>query len=766
MKDEIFCATTTRKGTRDRIMNRLLLIALTFFFLIGRAWCQEDTVEKITILGNVKVEDGVIRGAIKSREGRPLSTEQVREDIRSIYGLGYFTDVGVDIKPMPKGKELIFIVVEKPSIKEVVITGNDKVKLDDIKEKITIQPRSILNLDKVKENSEQIRKLYFSKGYYGVKVNTKIEPQEPNEAVVTFQIEEGPEGEIKSITFKGNEHIKASELRKIMQTKEWDLLSWLSKSGVLDEDVLKNDVQLLAAYYVDHGYLEVKVSEPKIDLTDPKRIRIEIDISEGPQFHIGDIDFKGDVLTTKEQLFSVIQTKRNDVYSLSAVRKDVNVLTELFANHGYAYVDVTPEPSIDYPKLLVNLTFAIEKKKQVSFERIQIVGNAKTRDKVIRRELLFSEGDLYSVTALNDSQTRVKKLGFFKEAEFTTNRGTADDKINLDIKVEEANTGSVAFGAGYSSLYKVVGSISISDRNLFGLGYNAQLRARAGTGGSTDFRLSFTDPYFLGYPYSVGTDLYHEKVDIFETYSYKVTGGDLRVGKDLTPKWHIEGMYRLETLDVFDVQPGAGLQIREQEGKSTTSALSAGLTSDTRNDYYAPSKGVRNYVTGTVAGGILGGDNDFVKGDGGTSWYFPLPYNLVLNLRGRAGAVYAYGGTEVPLNEKFYVGGIATIRGYEYGKAGPVDIVGEPVGANYMLVFNSEVIFPIARELGLRGAVFWDIGKGFDKWTNLTPIKTGFGVGLRWFSPFGPLAIDMGFNPNPQKGEKSHVLEFNMGTAF
>jgi outer membrane protein insertion porin family len=747
-------------------MNRLLLAALVFFFLVGMAWSQEDTVEKITILGNVKVEDGVIRGAIKSREGRPLLLNQVRDDIRSIYGLGYFTDVGVDIKSMPKGKELIFVVVEKPSIKEVVITGNDKVKLEDIKEKVTIQPRSILNLDKVKDNAEQIRKLYFSKGYYGVKVNTKVDPQEPNEAVVTFQIEEGPKGKIKSITFKGNEHIKASDLRKIMQTKEWNILSFMTQSGVLDEDVLKNDTQLLAAYYVDHGYLEVKVSDPKVDLTDPERIRIEFDISEGPQFHVGDVDFKGDVLTTKEELFPVIQTKRNNVYSLSAVRKDVNTLTELFAGNGYAYVDVTPEPSVDRPNLLVNLTFNIEKKKRVSFERIQMAGNTKTRDKVIRRELQFTEGDLYNVTALNDSQSRIRRLGFFKEVEFTTSRGTTDDKINLDIKVEEANTGALAFGAGYSSLYDVVGTASISDRNLFGLGYNAMLRAKIGTGGYNDFRLTFTDPYFLGYPYSVGVDGYHENVDFFDTYSYKVTGGDLRVGKELTPKWVIEGMYKLETLDVFDVSIFADRTIKDQRGKSTTSAITLALTSDTRNDYFAPSKGARTVVSGTVAGGVLQGDNDFLKGLFGTSYFFPLPYNLVLNLRGRVGGIDAYGGTDVPINEKFYVGGIATVRGYEYGMAGPVDFDGDPVGSDYMLVFNSELIFPIVRELGLRGAVFWDVGKGFDQWSDVTPIKTGVGVGLRWFSPFGPLAIDLGFNPNPQAHEKSYVLEFNMGTAF
>lgn len=736
------------------MMSRLSLAALTFFLLIGMAWGQEDTIEKITILGNVKVEEGVIRGAIKSREGRPFSTEQVREDIRSIYALGYFTDVGVDIKSIPKGKEIIIVVVEKPSIKNIVITGNDKVKLDDIKEKVTLPTRSILNLEKVKDNAEQIRKLYFSKGYYGVKVDTKVDSLDTNEVIVTFQIEEGPKGRVQKITLKGNKAFKSSELMKIMMTKEWDLLSILTKSGVLDEDVLKNDVQLLAAYYIDHGYLEVKVSEPKIDLSNPERIRIEIDITEGPQYRIGDIDFRGDVLTTKENLFKVIQIKRGDVYSNSAVRSDISALTELFANQGYAYVDVSQETSVDPKDFLVNIIFNIKKKKQVHFEKIQVVGNMKTRDKVVRRELTVAEGELYNAAALNESRDRLRRLGFFKEVEFTTSRGTTDDETNLDIKVEEASTGSLAFGAGYSSLYQVVGSVSLSDRNLFGMGYNALIRARIGSTGSNDFRVSFTDPYFLEHPYSVGIDGYHENVDVFSTYSYRVTGGDLRVGKELTPRWRLDGMYRLESVDVYDVQLGAGLRIRAEEGKSTTSALSAALSSDTRNDYYAPSKGSRTLLAGTVAGGILGGDNDFLKGEVGTSWFFPLPLSLVLNLRGRVGGIEAYGGKLVPLNEKFYVGGIATVRGYEYGMAGPVDILGDPVGANYMLVFNSELIFPIARDLGMRGAVFWDIGKGFDNWSNVTPLKTGVGVGLRWFSPSDPSTSIWGLTPIRKREKK------------
>ncbi len=368
-------------------MRRMTLILILLLLFTGICAGGEDAIYKITVLGNVKVEEGVIRGAIKSREGGPFSSEQVREDLRSIFGLGYFTDVQVDIKSTPKGKEVIFIVAEKPSIKEILITGNDKVKLNDIKEKVTLTPRSILNLDKVKDNSEQIRKLYFSKGYYGVKVEDKIDYLETNEAVVTFRIAEGPKGHIKKIVFKGNQKIKSSQLKKAMTTKKWNIFALITKTGILDEDILKNDIQLLTAYYFDNGYLDAKISEPKIDFRDPKRIRIEIEITEGPQYRLGTIDFKGDLLTTKEDLFKDLKIKRNDVYSNSAIRKEVSALTEKFANQGYAYVEVTPGTSVDSKNLLVHLTFDIEKKKRVSFEKIQIAGNTKTRDKVIRREL-------------------------------------------------------------------------------------------------------------------------------------------------------------------------------------------------------------------------------------------------------------------------------------------------------------------------------------------------------------------------------------------
>ncbi len=372
---------------------------------------------------------------------------------------------------------------------------------------------------------------------------------------------------------------------------------------------------------------------------------------------------------------------------------------------------------------------------------------------------------MYRVTDLNESRDRLRRTGYFKEVGFSTSRGSTDEKINLDLKVEEAPTGAFSFGVGYSTLEKVVGSVSLSEQNLFGMGYKGLLRFQLGAE-SNNFKASFTDPYFLGYPFSAGIDLYREDISYFDTYSYKTLGGDVRFGKDLSKRIRLDVMYKLENVNVFDVTEDASIYIKEQAGKATTSAISLTFTTDTRDDYYAPSRGGKHTLSVQNAGGILGGDNYFVKGMLDMSWYFPLPLSTVLNLRGKFGIIEAYGGKKEPIYEKFFVGGLYTIRGFEYGMAGPIDINGDPQGAKKMVVFNAEWIFPLSREFGLRGAFFFDIGKGFDKWSDIMPLRTGAGPGIRWFSPMGPLQIDLGFNLNPKKGEKTNVFDFSMGTVF
>jgi outer membrane protein insertion porin family len=297
------------------------------------------------------------------------------------------------------------------------------------------------------------------------------------------------------------------------------------------------------------------------------------------------------------------------------------------------------------------------------------------------------------------------------------------------------------------------------------MGYQGLLRFQLGSE-SQSFKASFTNPYFLGYPYSVGIDLYHEDIDYFDTYSYKVLGGDLRLGKKLTKRIRLDTMYKLENIDVFDVTEDASTIIKEQEGKATTSAISFTLSMDTRDDFYVPTRGARHSLFVQNAGGILGGDNYFVKGTLESSWFFPLPLSTVLNLRGKIGIIEPYGGRETPIYEKFFVGGLYTVRGFEYGKAGPIDENEDPVGAEKMVVFSVEWLFPLSREIGLRGAFFFDAGKGFDEWRDATPLRTGAGAGIRWFSPMGPIHIDFGYNLSPKNGEKRNVFDFTMGTVF
>jgi outer membrane protein insertion porin family len=387
---------------------------------------------------------------------------------------------------------------------------------------------------------------------------------------------------------------------------------------------------------------------------------------------------------------------------------------------------------------------------------------------------------------MNKSRDRLKRTGYFKEVDFTTSRGSTEEKINLDLKVEETPTGAITFGVGYSTIESVVGSASISDRNLFGLGYAGSLRFSLGFE-TQNFRLSLTDPYFLGYRVAAGIDLYHERIEYFDTYSYQITGGDIRFGKELTDSLRIDAMYKLETINVYDVTDDASIYIKDQKGKKLTSAISVTPSIDTRDDYFNPRRGGRHSLFVQNAGGILGGDNYFVKVLGQTSWFFPLPLHSTLNLRAQAGMIKEYGGKELPIYEKFFVGGIQTVRGFEYGTAGPMDENEEPIGAKKMLVFNVELIFPISREIGLKGALFFDAGKGFDSWRSKTwrsvdpadptkvittrriglfPLRLGAGPGIRWYSPFGPIHIDLGFNLNPKEGEKGHVIEFTAGTVY
>jgi outer membrane protein insertion porin family len=749
-----------------KFIQNFLIVGMSVLLGVNAASGNQRPIARIQVVGNDKIEASAILGQIKGKVGDLLSSSSLRKDMKRIYEMGYFTDVQVDVKETEEGPLVTFVVVEKPSIGQILVSGNEKIETSEIREKIDIPLHSIVKTDKIQEVIENINKLYLSKGYHGAKVSYKIEPLERNEVALEIMIEEGRKAWIRKVVFKGNDHISSRKLRRRMGTKKRGLFSWVTGTGYLDEDILNNDMDILRGFYYDQGYLQVRVEKPRIMVDRKgKAITIEVTIQEGPRFTIETIDFTGDILTTKEDLFKVLKTKQGAIYRNSLVQQDILKVTEIYADQGYANANVRPVVKLDEEKNTVHLTFDIFQGEKVYFERINIVGNTKTRDKVIRRELRFGEGDLYSATGMKRSRQRLRQTGYFKEVDFDVSKATSDEKVDLEVAVEEAPTGSVSLGAGFSTKDQFVVEGSFSQRNLFGLGYQFYLTGDLGRNTSS-FRIGFTDPWFLGYPVLAGMDLYATEDSFFATYSTRIRGGRLRLGKELGEYLRGRVTYTYENVDVFDVADDASRFIKEQEGKRNSSILGLTFSMDRRDDFFFPTRGGIYRLDLENSGGPLGGDTDFYRAVGEFQYYYPLVWKLVGHGRTLLGFVEGYGGEEVPIWERFYVGGIRTIRGFEYGEAGPRDENGEPIGSTKEVAVNLELLFPLSEEMGVRGVVFFDAGKGFDDFDDFWSPRTSAGFGIRWMSPLGPLRMDYGFNLDPRDDEPSGRFHFFVGGSF
>ncbi len=730
---------------------------------------KERPIAGIQVIGNEKIESSAILGQIKTAVGDLLSLSVLREDIKRIYEMGYYTDVQVDVRETEEGPLVTFVVVEKASIGQILISGNEKIETSKIQEKIDISLHSIVKTDKIQEVIEDINKLYLSKGYYGATVSYRIEPLREKEVVLEIMIEEGRKAWIRKIVFQGNEHIKSRRLRGKMRTKKRGLLARVMGRGYLDDDILNNDIDILRGFYYDQGYLNVKIEKPRV-LVDRKgkAITIDITIFEGPQFSIESIEFVGDILKSREELPKDLKTKAGKVYRSAEVQQDILKLTDFYGDQGYAYVEVHPRIKLDPEKHRVHLTFEIAEGKKAYFERITIVGNTKTRDKVIRRELRFGEGDLFTSSGMKRSRQRLRTTGYFKEVELSTSVGTSDDKVNVEVGVEEAPTGTVGMGIGFSTKDQLVLSGNFSQRNLLGLGYRFNISGNVG-GETTNFVIGFTDPWLMGYPVLAGVDIYITEETFFESYSEEVRGIRFRLGKELGEYLRGTMTYTFENVEIFDVPEDASRIVKEQEGERDSSILGLTLSMDTRDDFYFPTAGGRYRLNADYSGGILGGDTDFYRVTGSFEYYYPLYWKLVGHGRALLGAIEGFSGQETPIWERFYVGGSRTLRGFQYGEAGPEDITGEVIGADRELVLNLEVLFPVKEDMGVRGLVFFDVGKGFNTLDDefpLFPLRTSVGAGLRWLTPIAPLSLDYGINLSPEDDESSTRFHFLLGTIF
>jgi outer membrane protein insertion porin family len=815
---------------RSRLLRRVAplaaLLALALCLPLAPARAQEvgegapaagptrPRVERVQFRGNRKVEDDAMRANLVTKVGQELDQDRLREDVRALWKMGFFEDIRVELQQTDTGGVILtYVVEEKPSIRKILVQGSKDLGIDKINEVIDLKRDAILDVSKVKKNVEKVRELYVSKGYYLATVDYQVRPVNESEVDVWLIVDEQSKVEIRRISFIGNAQVSDSELRSVMGTQEGGFFSFLTDSGTYQEDAFERDLALITAYYYDQGFINVKVAAPQITLSQDRRyMYIAVPIDEGPIFDIGKIDFKGDLIGPKSDYWERLNTKQNTRFNRSRLGQDIVRLNDYYKDRGYAYVNVTPLTAVDLEKRRVDITFEIEKGQKVYFERINIRGNSKTRDKVIRREMKIAEGELYSQTNLDISRRRINALGFFEKVDVSTKRGSSDEFIEVNIEVSERPTGTFQIGAGFSSVENFIAQAQISQNNLFGRGQTLSLQAQL-SGLRQLFALRFVEPYFLDSDWTFAFDIYNQ-TRVQTNFARNSVGGDLTWGYPLSYESRLFVTYKLENVGVTtgrtnlvlsggELSPIAESSVYNLFRGGLTSSVRASWSYDSRDNRLFPTKGWFHNAFVEIADTYTGSENVFTRFGGFSRFYRPIYGPFVLKLNAEVGIVTSRDPAGVPITERYFVGGINDIRGFRPRTLGPriqIQSPGEqgqlsplPLGGNMQLIWNSEIEFPLFSRVGISGVVFFDAGNAYnleDKWcanssggagvsakidpcfdlpgSLISGIRSSVGFGFRWLSPLGPLRFEWGIPLDRQKdlNEDALVFEFTIGNFF
>jgi outer membrane protein insertion porin family len=717
-------------------------------------------IVKIEFKGNRKIESSAISQVIKSTRGNLFSETELSADIKAIYKMGYFDDVAADVNSTPEGKIITFIVMEKPLISEIKIKGNKAVEKTEIENALTFKVRQILNPEKVVSSIAKIKALYDNKGYYNAEITHAVEKAGEKDFRVTIDIAENERLYIKTIAFEGNRAFTDKELKNMMTSTEKGVFSFLTDSGILKKDQLKQDTGKLNAFYLNRGFINAQVGEPEITY-DKKGIYVKISIVEGKQFKVGKVDITGDSLTVSlSELLKNLKINKKEFYEREAIMKDMEYLTQVSNDDGYANADISPRTLPQEKTQTVDVTYNIKKGNQVYFHRITVTGNTKTRDKVIRRQLAITEGELYSSSKLKKSYMDLNRLRYFEEINFQTEKGPDETLTDVNINVKEKPTGMFSIGAGYSAQDKAMIMAQISQQNLFGRGQILSLRANIG-GESTMYELSFIEPWLFDMPLWSKFDIWNYTRE-YDSYDFSSQGSGVTFGYPLWERVIGYVGYRFAINDVTDVRDDASYYVKEQEGETTSSTMSFTLARDTTDDYMFPSKGSKNSGTIEYSGGILQGETSFTRYGVKSSWFFPLPLETVFGLYGKGGYIKENEGKEVPIYERYILGGINSLRGLR--DVGPKDpATGDVIGGLTMLNFNAEFIFPLVKNAGMKGVLFYDTGNTWESGYHLDDMRKTAGLGIRWYSPIGPLRLEWGYVLDQKQGEAASRWEFTIG---
>ena len=740
------------------LLSSLLLFVCSAAAQVGPGAIVRD----IEIRGNRLTQESTIRFYLETEAGKAYVPRTLSEDVKRLYALETFDDIRVTAEEVEGGMRLIITVTEKPTVRRVTYSGNRAIQEEEIDERIQLKERSTFDRGLVNDTITGLQNHYRESGYYFAHVRPDIASVADNQVDIELVITEGRRIRIRRIQFTGNTYFTDNQLRKEVQLQEYFLPIVSDSASLYRPEVLRVDLQLLEQLYQGNGFVNVQIGEPVVEINrEAGAIAVTVPIArEGEQYKVGTVALTGSEVFSSEELRDLVRVTSGEIYSRETVRRDILTLTEAFADKGYAFADIVPTVSLDQQTRLVNLGFTTRPGPKVYIGRIDIVGNERTQDRVIRRELRLDEGELYSGSKLRRSRQRLNNLQYFEEVNIDTRPRAEDDLLDLEVQLRERSTGQFSAGLGFSSVEDVIFTASVVQNNLFGRGQSVSVNAYLG-GISQDFSLSFREPWLYGRPIGLGASVFNRAED-FQTFDVDRTGASLSLGRAVGEFARISAAYRYEVLDISNLSANASELLQQSQGKSTTSSVTPSVVRDSRDNVFNPSEGSVNSFEIQLAG--LGGDNRYYRAVGNSTWYFALPAEMTGFVRGRFGFGDGFGDKVLPASERFFLGGVTTIRGFEFRDIGPKDDANNPLGGTSFAQFNLE----IGRSLGsvLRVVAFVDVGNayGSDNDFDIGDLRRSAGLGIRIVTPIGPIRLDYGFKLDKKPGESAGRLGFLLGT--
>lgn len=726
-------------------------------------------VDDIRVDGLKKVEKEAVLERINVKRGMVLDNYLLRKDIERIYSLKYFDYIEAHQETEGNKNVLRFKVQEKPIVSQIVFEGNDEISEDDLKGQIKTKGFAILDINTIKLDVAALAKHYEDKGFFLAKIDYEIVKKDNENVELVFRISEYDKVRVKKVTFLGNVAFSDEQLKDIMETREEGLFSFMSNSGNYKEFSFQTDIERLKYFYKTKGHLQVNVGTPEITVSEDKKwVFITIKVVEGPQFTVNRITFQGEMLFPSAELIEKIGLKEEQTYSEDQLRKDIQLLTEMYQDEGYAFANVLRTLEVVPGENKVDVEFSFEKGKKAKFGKIIVKGNTKTRDKVVRRELKIKEGEQFSGTALRESKENVNRLGFFEPNSIIFNTVSPpgkDDVLDVEIQVKERNTGQITLGAGYSTATGGFLNASIAQNNFRGLGQNLSFSLTLADTNKT-YNLGFTEPYLWDTKWTAGGDIFSTSNEASDSFSYKKEGFDIRVGHPIAEYTRIFVVYKYEDTNIKAVNDPT---IDEEVENGLASSVQTSLVYDIRDNKFEPTKGV--YASYAIEYAGVGGEKKWLKNEADLRWFKSVYGDLVFRSRVYGSKLEVVDDVAIPRSERFFLGGARNLRGFPYDAVGPkrrVTVDGRERVFNERSLFaaytTAELEHPLAREAGLKWVVFFDAGDAgsYDH----VKLHKDYGFGLRWFSPIGILRFEWGFPLGEEGKDYGSQFHFDIGQLF